>query len=101
MLLTVKRFGSTNISLRRLGRGLRRVSDRCCPGGLIERTTLAQLLHAGVLPRGSGEGVVGVQVGSAAHPAVASRVDVVFRIDPEAVARKPGARLLGQLDSGR
>src|SRR5437588_831418 len=101
MLLTVKRLGSTNISLRKLGRGLRRLSARCGSGGVIEQTTLAQLLCAGVLPRRSGEGVVGVQLRGAAQSLLASRVDVVFRIHPEAVAREPRARLLGQLDAGR
>src|SRR5437763_13375965 len=101
MLLTVKRLGSTNISLRRLGRGLRRLSARCGSGGVIEQTTLAQLLCAGVLPRRSGKGVVGVQIRDAAHSPLASRVDVVFRVDPEAVARNPHARLLRQLDAGR
>src|SRR5258708_39306448 len=80
MLLTVNRLGSTNISLRRLGRGLRRLrlSAGGCGGtsamnsGTLARRPVtrhaprsAQLLDARTLAHRRGEGVAEPQIGGA------------------------------------
>src|SRR5258708_33652824 len=100
MLLTVNRLGSTNISLRRLGRAQRRLrlaAGGCGGPSAMNSGTLArppvtrhaprsaQLLDARTLAHRRGEGVAEPQIGGACQTLSAADVDIEARVSFEAI----------------
>src|SRR3954470_1932935 len=112
MLLTVKRLGSTNISLRRFARGRR--GCRLSAGGWCEASigeaTLARrpqrsydsdsarLLPAAALPQLARQGQISAaDLGVAGEPSPTSDVDVERAVSTKAVLRQGRGGLLSEL----
>src|SRR4051812_10161251 len=121
MLLTVKRLGRTNISLRRFARGRR--GWRLSPGGcgrpgisaatltrrsyrsyacdsarLLRRRGAGGIRRAAALPQAARNGqVVPADVGSAGEPFSASGVDVEAQVPAKAVLGQDRARPFPEL----
>src|SRR5471030_1409448 len=111
MLLTVKRLGSTNISLRKLGRGLRRRSRRSRIGGHAStprrrRPRLSDIgeVESRAWPWGSHarrEGVSCYQIGDArAARLLAGSFDGDAGAAAEAVAAQCGVAAFDHLEAG-
>src|SRR5262249_4813354 len=100
MLLTVNKFGSTNMSLRRSGRRRLRRSMRCCGERPIRAATVAQSLHAGAPTERRSRRIARLQLGHTCESLSTPGVDIEAGVSREAVAGQRGLRALADLQTG-